>query len=363
MQLKRIEVKNFRCFTTKTVQLDNKIVVLKGLNGAGKSSLIEALHYLCYLRSFRATSVRDLIRFGQEGFFVKAHFLASSDEMIDYSLQVGFANKKRLVKLNNKVISSFKELMDHYRVVTLTEDDLALIKSGPDVRRQFIDQAILLQDQGYTQRLRTFKKILQNRNSLLQSRNCCEQSCHLWTTQLWEASQSIQKQRVAQLKIYQESVNHMLFEIFNESIIVNLEYRPKNGDLTDNFKAFMARYTDKQLFLEEMRYRRSLFGCHLDDIVVTFQGKKSKQFASRGQQKLTILLLKIAQLRAIEKQRGPAVLLLDDFMTDFDEEKIQHLCSFFASLPYQLIFTSPAQNATFDHQIKQLGGVFVNLTV
>ena len=103
------------------------------------------MHYLCYLRSFRTHLPQELVQFGQDNFFIKAR-LENGNAADGYDLQVGFSNKKRLVKVNNKSIASYKELLDYYRIVTITEDDLGLIKDGPEERRLFIDQAIMLAD-------------------------------------------------------------------------------------------------------------------------------------------------------------------------------------------------------------------------
>lgn len=359
MQLTRIHTKNFRCFTKATFDLDARIVLIRGKNGAGKSSILEALHYLCYLRSFRTHLPRDLIRFGQDGFFLKAQFCSGLDHTVGHELQVGFTDKKRSVKLNQKPIHSFKELMDHYRVVTLTEDDLAFIKGGPDVRRQFIDQAILLGNQDYAADVRAFKQVLENRNSLLQSRSFSRESHELWTKQLWEHSRAVQHARVAQIKQFAIAVNEMLDQIFDETITISLSYRPRSDDLERDFDEFMMKYREKDLLSDECRYGRSLFGAHLDDIIVEFQEKRSKRYASRGQQKLTVFLLKVAQLNS---QRGRSVLLLDDFMTDFDQLKARDLVHFLVSLPNQFIFTSPIRGGFFDDLADELGAKMVDLS-
>lgn len=359
MRLTQIHTKNFRCFTQATFDLDAPIVVIRGANGAGKSSLLEALHYLCYLRSFRTHTPRDLIGFGKEGFFIKAQFSSGvQDVMVEHELQVGFANKKRLVKLNQKPVCSFKELMEHYRVVTLTEDDLDFIKAGPDVRRQAIDQAVLLGLPDYSTQLRSYKQVLENRNSLLQRGSLTNDSHELWTRQLFEHSKVIQYARITQLAALEAGVNDMLSQIFNEAISVSLAYRMQNDDIMHDFEGFMRHYELKRLISEETRYGRSLFGAHLDDINVHFQQKKSKQYASRGQQKLVVLLLKVAQLKA---QQGQAVLLLDDFMSDFDHNRARDLALFLASLPNQLIFTSPVNGGVFDELVDGLGAKKIDL--
>lgn len=350
MRLRRIDIKNFRCFTKQTFDVDGHIVVVQGANGTGKSSFLEALHYLCYLRSFRASSPRDLVRFDQESFFLKTEF-TFEDQDVPQQLQVGFSQKKRLVKLNKKNITSFKELMDYYRVVTITEDNLNLITGGPEIRRRFIDQAIMLENQEYPLQIREYRKILVHRNSLLANRNRSREQVSFWTEQLWSKSKLIEKLRKKLLVGLQTGVNRMLNEIFDEPIDISVEYKPKKREIS------------KELLDLEYRYGRSLFGAHLDDILISFQNKKSKSFASRGQQKLTVLLFKVAQLERLEVQRGQAVLLLDDFMTDFDDKKITVLVEFLGSLKNQLLFTSPSRKTSFDQAIAQFNVKYLKLTI
>lgn len=359
MRLTRVHTKNFRCFTKATFDLDARVVLIRGKNGAGKSSVLEALHYLCYLRSFRTHLPLDLIRFEQEGFFLKAQFCSGPDYTVGHELQVGFIDKKRSVKLNQKPIHSFKELMDHYRIVTLSEDDLVFIKGGPDVRRRFVDQAILLGNQGYAADVRAFKQVLENRKSLLQSGSINRELHELWTKQLWERSRAVQRARVKQIEQFAESVNGMLAQIFDETISISLDYRPKKDDLDLDFEKFMVKYRETDLLSDERRYGRSLFGAHLDDIIVGFQDKRSKRYASRGQQKLTVLLLKVSQLNS---QRGRSVMLLDDFMTDFDQSRARDLVHFLASLPNQLIFTCPIRGGLFDDLADELAAKKIDLS-
>ena len=363
MKLTRVDLKNFRCFSAATFDLDAKTVLISGSNGAGKSSLLEALHYLCYLRSFRAASPRDLIQFGSDNFFVKAQFCSALQDDVPQDLQVGFAQKKRLVKLNQKPIGTFKELLYHYRVVTVTEDDLGLIKNGPDVRRQFIDHAALLENADYAQDVRAFKKVLQNRNNLLLRGGGSLDSQELWTRQLWERSRVLWKKRTTLLKKLEKKLNQMLAQTFrDEQLRVKLEYKIKKVDPENKFENFMIQCLHKKLFMQEQRFARSLFGAHLDDISIRFQDKRSKQYASRGQQKLIVFLLKIAKLVVLDHSNAPAVLLLDDFMADFDEIRIEKLVHFIGQLPNQVLFTSPAKKGHFDDQVLQLGAKRVGLS-
>lgn len=362
MQLTRLHLKNFRCFNEITLAFESPITLLSGCNGSGKTSLIEAMHYLCYLRSFRTHTPRELLAFEQETFFLRATVRGDFESLYAgiNELQVGFSGKKRLVKLNQKAVSSYKELIDCYRIITLTEDDLALIKDGPEMRRSFLDAALLLHNPTYATTLRHARHIVDNRNSLLYHGNYSAASYHLWTQQLWDISRTMQEARIEALRGLEEETNALAARYVHTDTHIALRYVPKKMGDYDTFDLFMAEQ-GAHLEREESRIRRSLFGAHLDDFSIILQGNASKSFASRGQQKLLILLLKMAQMQELIKKRGPAILLLDDFMTDFDEKKASSLLQALASLNCQRIFTSPLHKGTFHDMLLSMGASAITL--
>jgi DNA replication and repair protein RecF len=337
LYLERIHLKNFRCFIDMTLDLQSQVILIEGVNGSGKTSLLEALYYACYLRSFRTYFPRELLRFEQDNFFIK---VALNHQSIAHEIQVGFSGSKRLVKVDKKTISSYKELVDYYRIVSLTEDDLLLIKGGPQIRRSFLDQAIVLCNPSFINELRTLRQIVDNRNSLLHQGSQDQDSYLIWTRQLWEISQKIIEERQQLLTFLQTEVNRLLHDYFNKNLTVLFSYRNKKEWAYQKFDQFLTKIDSLQK--EELYLRRSVFGAHLDDFVISFQNQPAKLFASRGQQKLLVILIKIAQLIQLTQQKGAAVFLLDDFMTDFDQERVQNLLALLTSLNIQLIFTSPA---------------------
>lgn len=359
MRITHVHIKHFRCFQSLDIPFDNAIILIEGMNGAGKTSLLEALHYLCYLRSFRTHLPQELVHFGQDNFFIRARI---SNHLVDandtYDLQVGFSNKKRLVKINNKSVSSYKELLDYYRIVTLTEDDLALIKGGPEERRLFIDQAIMLSNAEFVTLSKRCKDIVENRNVLLKRGGSAE-SYQLWTEQLWQITHSISHERIRLLAELEEKVRTLITTYFGSEFTISIAYTPKK-ELGSSYQEF----TDKHPFLyqDEQRFGRSLFGAHLDDFTIHFQEAKSRNYASRGQQKLIVMLFKAAQVHLLLAHKGSVILLLDDFMTDFDQAKAHVLLQLLADLKVQLIFTMPTSGGFLQQALLGQGAALIKLT-
>lgn len=316
-----LEVKHFRCFTHETFDIGYPWVVIEGANGAGKTSLLEALHYLCYLRSFRASHSDTLVQGGNDALFLRALINDQQDAVsLVHELKIGCAGAKKMVSLDNKAIRSYKELLATYRVMTITDDDMDLIKGGPLARRVFMDQSLVLRDSDYASMLRAYRRVLEQRNGLLSARVFDQQSYDLWTFQLWEKTRLLQANRMVWLSEIEAQVNEFLSTFFDVSCALRMSYCPKKGHMDDSYGEFRKKYPT--LPREEGVFAHSRFGAHLDDISIDFQNRHSRLFASRGQQKLLVILIKLAQTMAFARTNGTSVVLLDDFLTDFDEKRI-----------------------------------------
>jgi DNA replication and repair protein RecF len=331
--IQRLQVKNFRCFSSQTFDLNAPVVVIEGINGSGKTSLLEALHYACYLKSFRTHIPRDLIAFEEGNFFINA-------TCRDHSITVGTSGGKKQVKVDQKPITSYKELREYYRVVTITEDDLALVKGSPEKRRSFLDYALILLESSLSTVYKQYKQVLEQRNALLQRNVITNDEFLIWTRKVWELSQDIQKHREKYLSGLVSHV-HVLCNRYWSDKDYQLNYSKKEIVVGESFEDFANR--SEKLFEREKRYRRSLFGAHLDDIEIVMNKKKARMFSSRGQQKLIVLLMKIAQVSHLIELHGKdhILLLIDDFMTDFDNNILETLMSACLELEVQLIFASP----------------------
>lgn len=330
--IRTANVRNFRCFNNETFDLSAPVVVISGENGSGKTSLLEALFYATGLRSFKTRSPRDCIRWGADSYLLAvagASTTENTKEPEPWDLRVCVTRAgERTVKINGAAIDAWHEVTAQCRAIAISEEDLALVGGAPDDRRRFLDHAISLEDADYLRKLVLLKRVVRQKNALLTSGRCTIDACASWTTQLDELSAQIRATR----KIFLEKLQETMLTLATEHQIaqraaIELVYRGEK-----------ERVCDGELFARECAMRRTLSGAHLDDIFIAFNGQPARQFASRGQQKLIAFLLKAGVISLLSK---PALILVDDFMTDFDEKNAATLLTLAQKLGGQLMVTAP----------------------
>ena len=352
MRILQATLKNFRCFSDQQFDFHHKFIVIEGNNGVGKTSLLEALHYVCYLRSFRTSSGFDLIGLQSDHFFIQVKVEESKEFELEPEsslLQIGFSSEGKSVKYNGKPVSSHKQLLQHYRVVSITEDDLELIRGAPEIRRAFLQQSLLLLDTTHSSLITQYKKVLLHRNSLLFKNKGTVPSAYtldelkIWSEQLWQQSRQMIAYYQSFLAELESQVNQLLAQYFaQDGFSVSFEYQVKYPEIytTEDFEIFWKEWAPR--FKEEFFQGRTLFGVHLDDFIINFKTKKAKIFASRGQQKLVVFLMKYAQFYLVGKNSGlKSCLLLDDFLTDFDRSRLEHCLELLDQSQVQVFITCP----------------------
>lgn len=326
MFISSVTLRNFRCFSKLQLSFDAPVVLVEGENGSGKTSLIEALSFACLIRSFRTHIPRELIQFGAEGSLIQVEGHSAQER---WEIKLTLLPHQKSVLANGVPATSYRQLFDLYRAVVLSVYDIELVAGPPEERRLFIDQGIILKDPTYAGHLKTLRKILRQRGALLVratgGSSFDKTTYQVWTEQLDTLSAFIRERRQAYI-CELEKTTRSLSTLFltNELPDISLRYTPHNEETVS--------------FEEEVRAKRSLRGAHLDDLVFLWAGKPARRFSSRGQQKLLVTLLRCAQRELLG---APCIFFVDDFMTDFDDEKSSILLPLLCNSAGQTIFTTP----------------------
>lgn len=323
-----ITIRNFRCFENETFDLSAPVVIILGENGSGKTSLLEALFYATGLRSFKTRSPRECIHWGAENCTIHVHG-TNRDDTWDLRVCVT-ANGERMVKLNGNAVSAWHEATAQCNAIAISEEDLMLIEGAPEDRRRFLDHAIALENREYLKQLLILRRIIRQKNALLAAGYCSPDAYALWTEQLLEVSKRIRNIRVEYLGKLHATIHQLLHAHGLEKAIgAEIAYRDTSE---------IEQLSRETLFVREKSAQRSLCGAHLDDITIILNGAPARQYASRGQQKMLAFLLKAGVISLLSR---PTLILVDDFMTDFDEKNASTLLELAKKLGGQLILTAP----------------------
>ena len=350
LSLRCSDLRNFSGETVYRFDSSKQFVVILGPNGAGKTTLLEALSYVCHLKSFRTSHSADLVSFNQSNFFIEV-MLCNDEQREEHTLSVGCDGDRKLVKCDGKSVKTHKDILQHYRVLGVTEDDLDLIRGAPQLRRTFLHQTQMLFDLGFVERMRAYRRSLHQRNALLFSlkgsslSSLNKQQLQVWTKNVWDISCSEIHLFNDLLERMNLKVNELLLQHCSaDNLKVDVRYVPVFVRAGEDFDSFWKRYQEEVL-PQELAQGRSLWGLHLDDLVIDLTERSMRRFASRGQQKLAILLLKIAVLHLLG--RGSSIFIVDDFMTDFDANRIQQVMQVLSESLSQIFITTPLQMSFF----------------
>lgn len=313
MIVKNLYLENFRNYDMQTIDFGEKKNVFYGLNGQGKTNIIEALYYFCTCKSFRSIYDKEIIKFGCDYSKINLEFEASKREN---NAQI-FITEKKSVKLNGANLERLSELIGKANMVIFTPSQLNLIREGPGVRRNFLDILISQIKPLYFKNLMFYYKILKQRNIILKSKNKkMTDTIDVWDEKLAQYGVNICLLRDKYLKKMNYFLN--MLEYNNENI--SISYNPSIKDdfsSKDNFINILKKSIDKDL-----EKGMTLIGPHRDDFNIDINGISLKKYGSQGQTRTGILKMKIAECEMINEITGEQpLLLLDDILSELDEKR------------------------------------------
>ncbi|MGE5423047.1 MAG: DNA replication/repair protein RecF [Ignavibacteriales bacterium] len=340
MFISELQITNFRNFENLLFPPDIGLNVLVGDNAQGKTNLLEAIYVLAHSSSFRIANDRDLIRFGQEGFNIRANYLTSEKEK---SIEVIYTSAKgKTVKLNNKKRFSASEKP---RVTLFTPDDLFLLKGAPQGRRGFLDNIISQVSPEYLVHLDNYETLIKRRNSLLRSDDPPAAMLDAIDTVFVETAAQIVIARLNILKLLEEESRRYYQMISAGQGSLSLKYAMSFSLSPGKINLVMIKDALAACLREsrerEIHRHYSLFGPHRDDINVYIDDKNARIYASQGQQRNVIVALKLAELEVIHKLQGTyPIFLLDEVLAELDASRKKVILQILQEAPFQTFLTS-----------------------
>ena len=324
-----ISVQHVRNHTKKSINLSPETTVITGKNGAGKTSLIEALYIALQGTSFRGSD-NDVLQKDQTWYRVDVEMSDGSMRTVKFD-SLKQAGRKQF-SINDK-ISYRLSPAQKYPVVLFEPEDLRLISGSPVRRRHFIDQFISQIDPQYHLSIRKYERALKQRNNLLKNHSATQDELFVWNVALSEYGSYIITERVAFIERINNKITEAYQSISQTKDVISVHY---SHTLVDNIQQkLLSELTKNNEKDKTLGYTTS--GPHRDDILVGFNNSQANAVASRGENRTVTLALKYLEADIIFSTLSlRPVIILDDVFSELDSIHQKNI----SSGEYQVVITS-----------------------
>lgn len=340
MLLCDLYLRNFRNYKEAFVKFCPGVNRVYGDNAQGKTNLLEAIHLLMVGRSFRTNNLDDLIREGNDHFYLEAHFVKNG---VKQRLRVYYDKQQKKVIHNSTVYPSFAYLIGLLPGITITSEDQSIIKGSPADRRRFLDLQIAQVDPLYVHHFVRYNKAMKQRNHLLRMHN-------MSTIGSWEKGMAYaaayvvgsRRKVIDQLLFNTKKIHHALTNNDDELQISYKTVAPE-GPSVDELERYYIETYQKQRHKDVVVGYTSL-GPHRDDLTMYIKKKNLRYFASEGQQRSCVIAMRLSQWQCLAEAVDckplmvidDAVVSLDNSRIEYFSEQIQTLGQVFLSSPQEL---------------------------
>lgn len=334
MWLKNITLLNFKNYTDADLRFSKAVNAFVGNNGAGKTNLLDAIHYLCLCKGYFNPIDTQQIKSGEDIFLIQGDFdRKEKNEKITCGVK---RNQKKQFKRNKKEYDKLASHIGLFPLVMISPYDVNIIMDGSEERRRFMDNVISQTNAQYLDELIAYNKHLLNRNALLKqialTRRYDPALLQIFDEQLELSGNRIYEKRKLFMQEFIPLFNQYYRFLTDDKEEVALTYLSQLND--HNFGDLLLQSVEKDKVLE-----RTTMGIHKDDLIFSIQDMPLKKFGSQGQQKSFLIALKLAQYAYLQKYKGfKPLLLLDDIFDKLDDHRMHKLMEMVSHHDFGQIF-------------------------
>ena len=321
MQISSLKLLNFRNYETLELKFSNKVNLIYGKNGMGKTNIIEAIYMLGLTKTFRSNNDDIVIKKGKN--IAKIEGTIKDNIFNNYKIIISNAGKR--IKIDNNKIAKVSDYITNVNIILFNPDDLKLIKDTPSIRRKMLNIEISGINGEYLLLLNSYNKVLKQRNAYLKALNKKKDNetsfLNILTEQLVDLGLKIMWIREDFINNINSYISDIYYEITHKGtlkVVYKSEFLGKNKE--DLLKMF-EKNISREIFLG-----KTIFGIQHDDLEFQVDSEIVKEFSSVGEQKNSIISFKLAEIKNIEeKLHKKPILILDDLFSELDEEKINNI--------------------------------------
>ena len=338
MELSKLQINDVRNLQQIKLQGLGRVNLFFGANGAGKTSILEAIHLLGMARSFRGKSVKPLIAHDKPQCTVYGAISSGSAGSLSLGVQRSVTGDVQ-IKIAGKPVRSAAQLVEYLPLQTINADSFDLLTGAPRARRQYLDWGVFHVEHRFFNQWQKFQRCIKQRNSLLRRGKIPRSELDVWTRDLASSGDAINQYRREYFSNLVPQFSSIMDALAPELESLELRYRQgwdKSLEYAGALDASMA--ADKEQGYTHVGPQRA-------DIRVIIGGRPAAEVLSRGQQKLVVCALKLAQGQLMTALgRGVCTYLVDDLTAELDKAHSELVCKWLSSMGVQVFLTSIEQS-------------------
>ncbi len=334
MYLEQLKLVNFKNYEEQQIVCSPHVNCFLGLNGMGKTNLLDAVYYACMTKSHTGISDASIVHHETDFFRIEARFKTNNKS--DKIVAKVIPRKSKVFERNDIPYAKLSDHIGIFPVVIIAPGDTEIVTDGSEIRRRFLDNTLSQIDHNYLNALILYNKVLQQRNAALkqfaEQRNFNAGLLEVYNLQLSEPGKLISEKRRAFVESFRSVLQQMYDAISGQRETVDCQYESRLSETP--FEKLLTATAEKDRILQ-----RTTAGIHRDELALTIDGHPAKQFASQGQLKSLALTLKLAQYEVLrrEKKMRP-LLLLDDIFDKLDKNRVRQLLELLLQQSFGQIF-------------------------
>jgi DNA replication and repair protein RecF len=335
MILKQIDLQNFRLHKNTSLKFSDNLNLIVGGNGQGKTSILEAIYYLCTSKNLNSSADNEVVSFGLSKFQINGKFedLSNHETAVFYETE----KNKKIFYLDDKQIFNLSSVIGKFPVVSLIQNDHAITQGGPADRRRFVDATISLASSTYLGILLEYNRKLRQRSSILsqlkETRNhILYQQLDLWTETLITTGAEIIKHRTKFVNEFnfflKEAYGNIIENLEDPLIVYQTDSKIINDSAAESLRQEFNKFRD-----DELRRGVNLVGPHRDDFIFFINNLELKKFGSQGQHKTFQIALKFGQFFFIKEKLGRTpIFLMDDVFGELDTTRAMQISGYLSKI-------------------------------
>ena len=315
MSLEKLSIKSLRNIDECLLYPDPRFNIIEGANASGKTSILEAIYLISQVKSFRTHRINHIIQHSQSSMEVVAQY--RDNEQLLHNIGLGRTRSATKIHLNKQSINLSSKLAALVPIQVITPESHRLLEDGPKFRRQFIDWGVFHVKHEFLQIWKDYHRVLRQRNSALRQSQSKQQILS-WNQPLVDIAQKFHNSRVEYLDKLSPIVKTFTKQLTGEDVSIDYQF---GWDKTLNFENALLNS-----FEQDCQFKHTRVGPHRADLVIKANGIVVQAGLSRGQQKLLVCALRLAQIHYLQiLSKQSCIILVDDLPAELDESHRQKL--------------------------------------